>query len=182
MVECVEEELGQFLAFFGDHGCPAAGFFQQAVSLVAEPLGLGLEPCQLCRWALLLLVAFALLGVELLAGGAELAELCLGLLELGQQCGAVGFASFGIFSLPVGERDLVSSQLLLELLDVRVKGCPLVPDRFEAVGDLGQQPVDLVAVVAVEAPADRKMPYLFWRDSRRISLLKRSAASDTKYA
>lgn len=182
LIQRAEQELRQFLALLGDHGCPAAGFFQQAISLVPQPLGLDLEPRQLCRWALLLLAALALLGVEPLAGGTQLQELRLRTLELGQQRGAVRFAPLRIFSLPVAERDLVSSQLLLKLPDVRVKGCPLMPNRFEAVGDLCQQPVDLVAIVTVEAPADRKMPYLFWRDSRRISLLKRSAASDTKYA
>ena len=120
-----------------------------------------------------MLVAFALFGVELFAGGVEFAEFGLGLLELGEQGGAVGFVSFGLFALPVGERDLLSSQLCLELLDVGVEGCSLVPDGFEAVGDLCEQPVDLVAVVAVEAPPDREMAYLFWRESRRFSLLSR---------
>jgi hypothetical protein len=49
LVECVEEEVGEFLAFFVDHGCPAAGLFEEAVSFVAEPFGFGLESCQLCR-------------------------------------------------------------------------------------------------------------------------------------
>jgi hypothetical protein len=118
-------------------------------------------------------VAFAVFGVELLAGGTQLPQLGLGMLELGQQGGAVRFVSLCVCLLPVAVRELLSLQLLLELLEVRVEGCPLVPDGFEAVGDLCQQPVDLVAVVAVEAPADREMPYLFWRHSRRISLLSR---------
>ena len=122
---------------------------------------------------MLFLVVFALFGVALFAGGVEVAEFGLGVFELGLQCGAVGFVSFGLFALAVGERDLLSSQLLLELLYVGVEGCPLVPDGFEAVGDLCQQPVDLVAVVAVEAPPDREMAYLFWRERRRISLLSR---------
>ena len=48
LVECVEEEVGEFFAFFFDRGCPAAGFFEEAVSFVAESFGFGLESCQLC--------------------------------------------------------------------------------------------------------------------------------------